>query len=128
MIRELTQAKATKKNMEYLASYQNKTNDIVKRGFDLLAAFCGLILLSPIFLLIAALIKRDSPGPVFYWGSRMGRNGRVFKMLKFRTMYETEKAATRDFGLPARRTIVLPHWGNGCGIPSSMNSLSFGMC
>jgi lipopolysaccharide/colanic/teichoic acid biosynthesis glycosyltransferase len=92
MIRELTQTKLTKKNEESFAPLQSKTSDIVKRGFDLLAAFCGLTLLSPLFLLIAALIKRDSPGPVFYWGPRMGRHGRVFKMLKFRTMYETEKS------------------------------------
>ncbi|NUM48782.1 MAG: sugar transferase [Anaerolineales bacterium] len=49
----------------------------------------GLLALTPLFLLIAFWIKKDSPGPVFYWGRRMGRGGREFRILKFRTMYET---------------------------------------
>ena len=49
----------------------------------------ALALLAPIFGLIAVAIKRDSPGPVLYRGARMGRGGSTFKMLKFRTMYET---------------------------------------
>ena len=59
-----------------------------KRIFDVMVAFIGLILLLPVFVLIAILIKRDSPGPVFYWGPRVGRRGRLFRILKFRTMYE----------------------------------------
>jgi diguanylate cyclase (GGDEF)-like protein len=62
--------------------------NFTKRAFDLVMAAIGLIILSPIFALIAIMIKRDTPGPVFYRGPRMGRNGRVFQMLKFRTMYE----------------------------------------
>ncbi len=65
---------------------------LVKRAFDFTVALIGLTLLSPFFLIIAILIKRDSPGPVFYWGPRIGRYGIVFKMLKFRTMYETAKS------------------------------------
>ena len=60
----------------------------VKRTFDFTLALVGLIILAPVFTYIAILIKRDSPGPVFFWGSRMGRNGQPFKILKFRTMYE----------------------------------------
>jgi lipopolysaccharide/colanic/teichoic acid biosynthesis glycosyltransferase len=63
-------------------------NAAIKRGFDALASAAGLILLSPAFLAIALLIRRESPGPVFYAGSRAGKNGRAFKILKFRTMYE----------------------------------------
>jgi len=74
------------------SSFGSKKSSLTKRAFDFIAALFGLILLSPIFVLIAVLIKRDSPGPVFYWGSRIGRNGRAFKMLKFRTMYETERS------------------------------------
>ena len=62
--------------------------DLNKRIFDVMVAFTGLILLSPAFVLIAILIKRDSPGPVFYGGPRVGRYGRSFKILKFRTMHE----------------------------------------
>lgn len=48
----------------------------------------GLLFLSPVFVIIALAIKRDSPGPVFYRGRRAGRGGREFHILKFRTMYE----------------------------------------
>src|SRR5215207_9536171 len=61
---------------------------ISKRGFDILAAALGLLFLSPVFCLLAFYIKRESPGPVFYQGARMGKDGKVFGILKFRTMYE----------------------------------------
>lgn len=61
---------------------------LVKRLFDLVAAFSGLLILSPFFALIAIFIRRDSPGPVFFWCPRMGKGEKPFKMLKFRTMYE----------------------------------------
>jgi diguanylate cyclase (GGDEF)-like protein len=60
----------------------------LKRALDILAASIGLLLLLPFFGLIAILIKRDSPGPVFFWCNRAGRYGKPFRMLKFRTMYE----------------------------------------
>lgn len=59
---------------------------IVARGFDLLAALLGLILSSPIFLAIAILIKCESRGPVFFHGARVGKDGILFFILKFRTM------------------------------------------
>lgn len=70
------------------AAFQNRALDVVKRLLDILLSLLGLILLSPIFLGLAVLIKRESPGPVFYRGARMGRNGKVFQILKFRTMRE----------------------------------------
>ncbi len=48
----------------------------------------GLLLLAPFFAFIAWRIRRDSPGPVFYHGVRMGRQGKIFRILKFRTMRE----------------------------------------
>lgn len=57
-----------------------------KRFFDLCAATAGLVVLAPALAVLAVLIKVDSPGPVFYRGERVGRGGRTFKMLKFRTM------------------------------------------
>ena len=63
-------------------------SQLLKRAFDLLASGIGLLFLSPFFLLIAILIRHDSPGPVFFWCRRMGRHGQPFRMLKFRTMYE----------------------------------------
>lgn len=76
----------TNKSIHFIAS------GLIKRAFDFTGALIGLIVLSPFFVLIAILIKLDSPGPVFYWGARIGRYGRIFKMLKFRTMYETPKS------------------------------------
>jgi exopolysaccharide biosynthesis polyprenyl glycosylphosphotransferase len=59
----------------------------LKRGLDFFGAFCGLILLSPIMLLIALIIKLESEGPVFYSQIRMGLDGRPFPVIKFRSMY-----------------------------------------
>jgi len=81
-----------KTNSGFMSSLSNKTSSLTKRAFDFSAALIGLILLSPAFALIGFLIKRDSHGPVFYYGPRIGQNGRVFRMLKFRTMYETERS------------------------------------
>ncbi len=58
----------------------------IKRGFDIVCAGLGLILLSPLFLVIAILVKKDSPGPIFYKQERMGLDGKIFTMYKFRTM------------------------------------------
>src|SRR5690349_18981655 len=65
---------------------------VVKRLFDVVFSFIGFVLLSPFFVYVAYLIRRDSPGPAFFWGSRAGEGGKAFKMLKFRTMYESEKS------------------------------------
>jgi lipopolysaccharide/colanic/teichoic acid biosynthesis glycosyltransferase len=61
-----------------------------KRAFDLCAALLGLLVLSPLFLFLGILIKRESPGPVFYRGLRAGKDGKPFGILKFRTMLEEE--------------------------------------
>jgi lipopolysaccharide/colanic/teichoic acid biosynthesis glycosyltransferase len=86
--------------------------DTIKRILDIVLSIIGLILLSPLLALIAYLVKRDSPGPVFYWGPRIGRNGRIFKMLKFRTMYETEKSyqGSRVTGKGDDRITPLGKW------------------
>ena len=67
-------------------------DNMARRGFDICLSLVGIILLSPFFLLIIILIKRDSAGPVFYKGWRAGKTGRNFKILKFRTMYEREES------------------------------------
>jgi len=58
----------------------------VKRLVDILLSSMALIVLSPLFAVVAILIKLDSPGPVFYRGVRIGRYGRPFRIYKFRTM------------------------------------------
>lgn len=63
-----------------------------KRIFDLLFALIGIIILLPIFLVIAIWIKLDSPGPVFFRQTRIGRFGHEFKIYKFRTMVANAEA------------------------------------
>lgn len=59
---------------------------ILKRTFDLIVAALAIVLLLPLWLLIALLIKLDSKGPVFYTQERVGMDGRLFLLYKFRTM------------------------------------------
>ena len=60
---------------------------LFKRGFDVLASSVAILLLSPLFIATAIAIRIDSPGPVFFRQVRVGRSGRSFKMLKFRSMH-----------------------------------------
>lgn len=59
-----------------------------KRAFDVIASLLAIIVLSPVFLLIAVLIRLDSPGPAIFKARRIGRRGEPFRILKFRTMVE----------------------------------------
>ena len=59
----------------------------VKRAFDIMASAAALIILSPIMLIAAVLVYVDDPGKVFYGHVRIGKNGKPFKMWKFRSMY-----------------------------------------
>lgn len=58
----------------------------MKRLFDIVASACGLMLLSPLFLVVAIWIRLDSKGPVFYRQLRVGRNNKDFRIYKFRSM------------------------------------------
>ena len=58
----------------------------VKRAFDLCVVLLGLLLLGPLFLLIALAIRLDSPGPAFFHQERSGQYGRLFRIHKFRTL------------------------------------------
>lgn len=60
---------------------------IMKRAIDIGASLISIILLSPVMIVAAVLIKLDSRGPVFYLSQRMGRYGKPFTVYKFRTMY-----------------------------------------
>jgi lipopolysaccharide/colanic/teichoic acid biosynthesis glycosyltransferase len=65
---------------------------MAKRLFDIIFSFIGLLILSPALLIAAALIKSGSKGPVFYRGLRAGKDGKSFRIFKFRTMVpEAEK-------------------------------------
>ncbi|KAF0195047.1 MAG: sugar transferase [Bacteroidetes bacterium] len=58
----------------------------IKRLFDIAASIFGLIVTAPVFLIIAVLIRVKMPGPVFFRQNRVGRHGKLFKMVKFRSM------------------------------------------
>jgi len=61
-------------------------NRALKRTVDLVLSGFGVLVLAPVLLAVAAVVKLDSPGPVFYGQERVGRDGRTFRMLKFRSM------------------------------------------
>lgn len=78
-------------------TYQRKVGTtwlsaVLKRTFDIFVSAIALLFMLPFFGIIAIALKRDSQGPVFYGGDRVGKNGKTFKIWKFRTMFENEKS------------------------------------
>lgn len=73
-----------------LANFNNKVREVsylgIKRVFDFSVAFLSLIVLSPIFLIVSIAIKNESKGNAIYSQMRIGKNGKLFKLYKFRTM------------------------------------------
>lgn len=61
---------------------------MIKRIFDIISSFCGIIILSPVLLIISILIKIENPGKIFFLQERVGKNGKLFKIIKFRSMVE----------------------------------------
>lgn len=75
-------------------------NSIVKRTFDIVVSFLGLIVLSPFFMLISLLIKVESKGPVIFKQLRVGKNNTDFWLYKFRSMaVDTEKKGQLTIGM-----------------------------
>ncbi|MDV3425927.1 MAG: sugar transferase, partial [Bacillota bacterium] len=68
----------------------------IKRLIDLTGSLCGIILLSPLFLIVSVIIKLDSKGSVFFIQDRVGKDGRIFKMLKFRSMCSDAEYKLKD--------------------------------
>lgn len=68
----------------------------IKRNIDLAGSLFGILMLSPLLILIAIAIKVTSAGPILFAQTRSGRNGRVFQVLKFRTMVEDAEAQKND--------------------------------
>ncbi len=84
----------------------------LSRCLDIIIAAAGLLLLGPLLLIIGILIKRDTPGPILYRGLRLGKDGKVFKILKFRTMFECPQSyqGTRVTANGDERITPLGHW------------------
>lgn len=74
------------------------TNATVKRVFDIVCAGLGLLFLSPLLMLIAFLVKRDSPGPAIYKQTRLGLDGKGFNIYKFRTMRNDAEVTGPQWG------------------------------
>lgn len=68
--------------------HPSRISFFIKRVIDILGSAFGLLLLSPLFAFVAVRIKKDSPGPVYFRGPRVGWQGKIFQIYKFRTMYE----------------------------------------
>jgi exopolysaccharide biosynthesis polyprenyl glycosylphosphotransferase len=73
-----------------------RSSALVKRGMDIVGSILGLIILSPMGAIVAIAIKLDSPGPVFFRQPRVGRNGRPFQMIKFRSMIDQAEARRNE--------------------------------
>ncbi|AID43999.1 glycosyltransferase [Candidatus Arthromitus sp. SFB-mouse-Japan] len=70
--------------------------EILKRTLDIIVSLISLIILSPILLIVALLVKADSKGPVIFSQPRVGKNGKIFKMYKFRSMVENAEDILRE--------------------------------
>lgn len=83
--------------VRFCANDRHKLLVIVKRLYDIVFSSIGLIILSPVFLIISILVKLSSPGSVFYFQIRIGKNGKPFKFYKFRSMVvDSDQDETRD--------------------------------
>ena len=87
----------------------------VKRGVDIGASLIGLILLAPIFAVIALVIKLDSRGSVFFIHKRPGRNGQLFRIVKFRTMCLNATHRFHHLSVEQRREFI--KYGKICTDP-----------
>ena len=99
---QLPQRSAETKMIEEIPTIRFKSlpifgiNFLLKRLLDAIAAVVILIIISPILLLIAILIKKSSPGPIFYKQDRIGLKGRRFQVWKFRTMVENANELQKE--------------------------------
>lgn len=66
----------------------------MKRLFDFITSLIGLIVLVPIFIIVSLLVKISSVGPVFFVQKRIGKNGKIFQMIKFRSMYVIQNSTS----------------------------------
>lgn len=83
---------------------------VTKRVFDVCAAAVGLVLLAPIWGILAVCIRLDSQGPILYRGTRIGRDGKPFAIFKFRTMIPD--AAAHGAGITTRQDPRITRVGN----------------
>jgi exopolysaccharide biosynthesis polyprenyl glycosylphosphotransferase len=91
----------------------SRSSRLLKRSLDVLGSATLLALCAPTMLLIAFLIRRDSPGPIFFRQTRLGLDLREFTLLKFRTMHDgTDEAPHREYIKQIMRSDALPGSNN----------------
>ena len=78
--------------LEFRRSLLVPSHQAVKRVLDILTSLFLMTLLAPIMLVIAILVRREAKAPIFYWQNRLGRDGRTFRMWKFRSMLPNSQA------------------------------------
>lgn len=86
---ESENADGVRGHLEAIGETQHKASFyecIVKRMFDIVLSFCGMVLLSPVFLFLSLWIVIDDPGPILFTQKRIGQDKRYFKLHKFRSM------------------------------------------
>lgn len=71
--------------------------DFVKRVFDIVCSLIGLIVLSPVFIILSILVKTTSEGPVFFALKRVGKGGKTIKIYKFRSMVTNAEELIKQF-------------------------------
>lgn len=79
---------------------------LFKRIFDIFVSIIGLIILSPLFVILAILIKITTPGPIFFRQDRVGKDGVIFSIYKFRSMIDNASGAEITIGNDKRITKV----------------------
>ena len=79
---------------------------MIKRSFDVVLAAMGLVASSPLWALFAIAVKLEDGGPVFYRQMRVGRNGRVFPVLKFRTLLQDADKSVRPWMAPGEEWVT----------------------
>ena len=91
----MIQALAIERDNERVMDGMNILERAIKRAFDVLVSFLGLILLSPVFLVVYIRLRQQNDGPVLFRQERIGLGGRPFNILKFRTMrVDSERQGT----------------------------------
>lgn len=73
--------------MKIKDSYMPVWQQILKRGMDILFSFIAILILIPVYIILAILVKLSSKGPIFFTQERIGKHGKPFKIIKYRTMY-----------------------------------------
>lgn len=87
-------------------------NNILKSTFDFVFSILGIVVLSPLILIISLAIKISSPGPVFFQQDRVGINSSCFKIIKFRTMFQSQEntASLLTVGTRDPRVTRVGYW------------------